>query len=136
MLSASDVAPRSRSKKVPGPVDRDLFHSSFVGSFASDDKTRSIEVHYALLIYEDEAAQQKAEHGPPLMALIERHVAFSGNLRARGIQTGGAGLQAATTSTTMNSSPPLRETIAVFRVLARRVAATATSARSPSSSPS
>ena len=58
-------------------------------------------MQYALLIYEDEAASGKETASPAYKALVERHWAFSGELRASGVQTGGGGLKNASSATTV-----------------------------------
>jgi hypothetical protein len=61
-------------------------------------------MQYALLIYEDESATRKAESGPAFEALVKQHMVFSGELRAKGIQTGGGGLKASLTATTVKEA--------------------------------
>ncbi len=58
-------------------------------------------MQYALLIYEDEQAMGKNEGGPAFMELVQQHMAFSPELRAKGIQIGGAGLKGTNSATTV-----------------------------------
>ena len=58
-------------------------------------------MQYALLIYEDEAVSGKETASPAYKALVDRHWAFSGELRASGLQTAGAGLKNASSATTV-----------------------------------
>jgi hypothetical protein len=58
-------------------------------------------MQYALLIYENEDASGKNTASPAYKALVERHWAFSGELRASGVQTGGAGLKDAGSATSV-----------------------------------
>jgi hypothetical protein len=58
-------------------------------------------MQYALLIYEDEAVSGKESANPAYKALVERHMAFSGELRASGVQTGGAGLKNVSSATSV-----------------------------------
>ena len=60
-------------------------------------------MQYALLIYEDEA-QYRDENGRAWQAIIEAHRAFAGELAAKGLLKGGAGLKTADTATTVRKS--------------------------------
>lgn len=61
-------------------------------------------MQYALLIYEDETVTQKSDGGAAFEALVNQHRVFSGELRAKGIQTGGGGLKASLTATTIKNA--------------------------------
>ncbi len=58
-------------------------------------------MQYALLIYESETASGKGTGTPAYKQLVERHWAFSGELRESGVQTGGAGLKNVDAATTV-----------------------------------
>lgn len=60
-------------------------------------------MQYALLIYEDES-QYRDESGRAWEAIIAAHQAFAGELAAKGILKGGAGLKTADTATTVRKS--------------------------------
>ena len=59
-------------------------------------------MQYMLLIYEDESAYADAT-GPAAMESMGKHMALAGELRAKGIQTGGSGLQGVATATTIQT---------------------------------
>src|SRR5918998_4756439 len=67
-------------------------------------------MQYALLIYENEDAIGKNEGGAAFMDILKQHMAFSTELRAKGVQTGGAGLKGAATATTIRESRGARTT--------------------------
>jgi hypothetical protein len=65
-------------------------------------------MQYALLIYENENAMGKNEGGAAFMDILKQHIAFSSELRAKGIQTGGAGLKGTATATTVRQAKGTR----------------------------
>jgi hypothetical protein len=59
-------------------------------------------MHYALLIYEDEAVYGDEPDSPALRAIIAQHMAFSGDLGAA--RVGGAGLAGVASATTVRTT--------------------------------
>ncbi|WP_044558999.1 YciI family protein [Azospirillum sp. B4] len=59
-------------------------------------------MHYALLIYEDEAIYGDEPDSPALQAIIGQHMAFAGSLGAA--RVGGAGLAGTDSATTVRTT--------------------------------
>jgi len=61
-------------------------------------------MQYALLLYDDENAMGKDNGGSIYQELVKQHRAFSMELRASGVQVGGAGLKSTTSATTLQNT--------------------------------
>lgn len=62
-------------------------------------------MQYALLLYDNEEAMGKDAGGSIYQALVQQHRAFSAELRASGVQVGGAGLKSTASATTLRNTP-------------------------------
>jgi hypothetical protein len=60
-------------------------------------------MQYMLLIYEPADAYEGAAGQAQLKDIVAKHMALAGELRAKGVQTGGSGLQGVATATTVQT---------------------------------
>ena len=58
-------------------------------------------MQYMILIYEPEGCYDSAEGQAALQQIVAKHMALAGELRAKGIQKDGSGLQGVETATTV-----------------------------------
>ena len=68
-------------------------------------------MQYMLLIYEPEDAFRGEAGEAALQAIVAKHMALAAELRAKGIQKDGAGLQDPTTATTIATGPGGKQTV-------------------------
>lgn len=62
-------------------------------------------MQYALLLHDNEEAMGKDSGGSIFQQLVQQHRAFSAELRASGVQIGGAGLRSTASATTLRNTP-------------------------------
>ncbi len=66
---------------------------------------------YMLAIYEDEANYPDGEEGEAWREILNKHMAFGGELAAAGVEFSGAGLRLSDTATTVRTAPDGAQTV-------------------------